>query len=180
MSLNEPFPTPLVIPPQTHRFHPHATYQAEGAQHREPLHIGQPQLHQAQRDDDAVKDVPALLEVLVGVQSNELQHHLCREDPREHLWGTWQSWSACKSVPSFCVGWAAPCLGGNTQIEMRYFPRIEHFVPLGSALIGYHLPVWMVGSSGECFWKRVGIKTRILIGEGIPFCHKDSQHHELE
>lgn len=56
-------------------------YQSEGTQHAEPLDVGQAELHQAEADDDAVEDVPARLEVIVGIQSNDLQHHLSCEDP---------------------------------------------------------------------------------------------------
>ena len=72
---------------------PGLTNQTEGAEHRQPLHIGQAQLHQAERDDDTVKDVPALLEVLIGVHGDELQHHLRCEDACEDLWGGVQSLS---------------------------------------------------------------------------------------
>lgn len=61
------------------------SYQSEGAQHTEPLDVRQAELHEAEADDDAVEDVPARLEVVVRVQSDDLQHHLCCEDPREHL-----------------------------------------------------------------------------------------------
>lgn len=61
------------------------SYQSEGAQHTETLDIGQAELHEAEADDDAVEDVPARLEVVVRIQSDDLQHHLCCEDPREHL-----------------------------------------------------------------------------------------------
>lgn len=60
-------------------------YQSEGAQHAESLDIGQAELHEAEADDDAVEDVPACLEVVVRIQSDDLQHHLCCEDPREDL-----------------------------------------------------------------------------------------------
>ena len=60
-------------------------YQTEGAEHRQPLHIGQAQLHQAEGDNDTVEDVPALLEVVVGVQGNDLEGHLCCEDSCEDL-----------------------------------------------------------------------------------------------
>lgn len=69
------------------------THQTEGPQHRQPLHVGQAQLHQAEGDDDTVKDVPALLEVFVGVHGDELQHHLRCEDAREDLWGAVRSLS---------------------------------------------------------------------------------------
>lgn len=62
-----------------------AGYQAEGAKHRQVAHAGQAQLHEAEDDDDAVEDVPALLEVVVGVQGNDLEGHLCCEDPCEDL-----------------------------------------------------------------------------------------------
>lgn len=57
------------------------TYQPEGAQNAETLHVRQTQLHEAEADDDAVEDVPAGLEVVVRIQSDDLQHHLCSEDP---------------------------------------------------------------------------------------------------
>ena len=60
-------------------------YQAEGAKHRQVAHAGQAQLHEAEDDDDAIEDVPALLEVVVGVQGNDLEGHLCCEDPCEDL-----------------------------------------------------------------------------------------------
>lgn len=62
-------------------------YQTEGTQHRQPLHVGQAQLHQAECDNEAVEDVPALLEILIGVQGDQLQHHLCSENAREDLGG---------------------------------------------------------------------------------------------
>lgn len=55
-------------------------YQPEGTQHAQPLHVRQAQLHEAEADDDAVEDVPARLEVVVGIQSDDLQEHLCCED----------------------------------------------------------------------------------------------------
>ncbi len=61
------------------------SYQSEGAKHTEPLDIGQAELHEAEADDDAVEDVPARLEVVIRIQSDDLQHHLRCEDPREHL-----------------------------------------------------------------------------------------------
>lgn len=109
----------------------HGTYQAEGAEHREPLHIGQAQLHQAQGDDDAVKDVPALLEILVGIQSNELQDHLRREDPRKDLWETAPCHFACKPVLSLGVVWVAPLFFGA-------FPK--HFILLGPVQLGTSSP----------------------------------------
>lgn len=60
-------------------------YQSEGAQHAEPLDVGQAELHEAEADDDAVEDVPARLEVVVRIQSDDLQQHLRGEDSREHL-----------------------------------------------------------------------------------------------
>lgn len=61
------------------------SYQSKGPEHRQAFHIGQAELHQAQANDDAVKDVPTLLEVVVGIQGNDLEAHLCSEDPCEHL-----------------------------------------------------------------------------------------------
>lgn len=62
-------------------------YQTEGTEHRQPLHVGQAQLHQAEGDNEAVEDVPALLEILIGVHGDQLQHHLCSENAREDLAG---------------------------------------------------------------------------------------------
>lgn len=62
-----------------------AGYQAKGAQHRQVAHAAQAQLHEAKDDDDAVEDVPALLEVVVGVKGNDLEGHLCCEDSCEDL-----------------------------------------------------------------------------------------------
>ena len=61
------------------------SHQAEGAQDGQPLDVGQAQLHQAHGHDDAVEDVPAHLEVVVGVHGDQLEEHLGREDPSEHL-----------------------------------------------------------------------------------------------
>lgn len=46
---------------------PSVIYQSEGAEHAEPLHVRQAELHEAEADDDAVEDVPACLEVEVGI-----------------------------------------------------------------------------------------------------------------
>ncbi len=64
------------------------TYQSERAEDRQTLHIGKPQLHQTQTNNNPIKDVPALLKVIVWIQSKDLQHHLCREDSSEHLVST--------------------------------------------------------------------------------------------
>ena len=61
------------------------THQSEGPEHRQSIYIGQAELHQTEADDDAVKDVPALLEVVVRVQGDYLEAHLGGEDAREHL-----------------------------------------------------------------------------------------------
>lgn len=60
-------------------------YQTEGTQHRQVAHARQAQLHEAEDDDDAVEDIPALLEVVVWVKGDDLEGHLCREDSREDL-----------------------------------------------------------------------------------------------
>lgn len=60
-------------------------YQSEGSQDRQPLYIGETQLHQTEANNDAVKDIPALLEVIVGIHGDQLQHHLSCEDPSEDL-----------------------------------------------------------------------------------------------
>lgn len=81
--------------PQTPMPHPPAEgpvrYQAEGTQHRQVAHAGQAQLHEAKDDNDAVEDIPALLEVVVGVESDDLEGHLCCEDPCEDLGREWES-----------------------------------------------------------------------------------------
>ena len=46
------------------------SHQSERPEHRQALYIGQAELHQTQTDDDAVKYVPSLLKVVVGVQSD--------------------------------------------------------------------------------------------------------------
>ena len=61
------------------------THQSEGAQHRKALYVRQGQLHQTQRYDEAVKTVPALLEVVVGVHGHQLGKHFHCKDPGEHL-----------------------------------------------------------------------------------------------
>lgn len=60
-------------------------YQSEGAQDGQTLHVGQTQLHETQTDDQTVKDVPALLKVIIRIQSDDLQNHLSCEDACEHL-----------------------------------------------------------------------------------------------
>jgi len=60
-------------------------HQTEGAQDGQPLDVGQAQLHQAHGHDDAVEDVPAHLEVVVGVHGDQLEEHLRCKDPCEHL-----------------------------------------------------------------------------------------------
>lgn len=60
-------------------------YQTEGAEHRQVAHAGQAQLHETENDDDAVEDIPALLEVVVGVKGDDLEGHLRCEDSREDL-----------------------------------------------------------------------------------------------
>lgn len=67
-------------------------YQSEGSQDRQALNIRESKLHQTEANNDAVEDVPALLEVVVGIQCDQLQHHLSSEDPCEHLGDTrWQN-----------------------------------------------------------------------------------------
>lgn len=63
-------------------------YQSERSQDGQPLYIWETQLHQTEANNDAVEDIPALLEVVVGIQSNQLQHHLSCKDPCEHLENT--------------------------------------------------------------------------------------------
>ncbi len=61
------------------------TYQTEGPENGQSLNIGQSQLHQTECDNDTVKNVPAHLEVIVGVHSNELEHHFSCEDSSKYL-----------------------------------------------------------------------------------------------
>lgn len=62
------------------------TYQTEGPQHRQAALLGRAQLHQAHGDDDAVKDVPSLLEVIVGVEGNDFEDHFGSEEHSKDLW----------------------------------------------------------------------------------------------
>lgn len=61
------------------------SYQSERPEHREAFYVGQAKLHETETDDDAVEDVPAFLEVVVGIQGDDLEAHLCCEYAREHL-----------------------------------------------------------------------------------------------
>lgn len=61
------------------------THQSEGSEHRQSLYIGQPQLHQTQAHNEAIKDIPALLEVVVWVHCNQFGKHFGSEDTSEHL-----------------------------------------------------------------------------------------------
>lgn len=63
------------------------THQTEGSENRQTLDVCEAQLHQTQCDDDAVENVPAHLEVVVGIHCNQLENHLRREDPSENLLG---------------------------------------------------------------------------------------------
>jgi hypothetical protein len=47
-------------------------YQSEGPENGQSFHVGQAQLHEAEAHDDAVKDVPTLLEIVVWIQSDDL------------------------------------------------------------------------------------------------------------
>lgn len=42
-------------------------HQSKGPQHRKSLNIGQAQFHETQAYNDAVKDIPAFLEVVIWV-----------------------------------------------------------------------------------------------------------------
>lgn len=84
-------------------------YQTEGTQHRQVAHARQAQLHEAEDDDDAVEDIPALLEVVVWVKGDDLEGHLCREDSREDLKREQESagpehlaWPASSLLPDSC------------------------------------------------------------------------------
>lgn len=61
------------------------THQSEGSEHRQPLYIRQPQLHQTQAHNEAIKDIPALLEVVVWIHRYQLGKHFSCEDTCEHL-----------------------------------------------------------------------------------------------
>lgn len=64
-------------------------YQAEGAEHRQAALLGCAQLQQAHGDDDTVEDVPLLLEVVVGVEGNDLEGHLhCKKHSKDLRVGT--------------------------------------------------------------------------------------------
>lgn len=61
------------------------SYQPKGPQHGQAFYVGQTQLHQTQTNDNAVKDVPTLLEIVVRVQGDDLEAHFSCEDARENL-----------------------------------------------------------------------------------------------
>lgn len=61
-------------------------YQAEGPHHGHAALLGHAQLDQAHGDDDAVKDVPPLLQVVVGVEGDDLEDHFSRKKHGEDLW----------------------------------------------------------------------------------------------
>ena len=61
----------MEVPQVAKRVH----YQAEGPQHRQAPLPDCTQLYQAHCDDDAVKDVPVLLEVIVGVERYDFEDH---------------------------------------------------------------------------------------------------------
>lgn len=60
-------------------------YQAEGPQHCHAALLGRDQLYQAHGDNDAVENVPPLLEVIVGVKGNDFEEHLSRKEHGEDL-----------------------------------------------------------------------------------------------
>lgn len=61
------------------------SYQSEGPEHRQAFNISQAKLHQTETNNNAIKDVPTLLEVIVRIQSDNLKAHLCCEDACKHL-----------------------------------------------------------------------------------------------
>lgn len=65
---------------------PREHYQAEGPHHRHAALLGHSQLHQAHGDNDAVENVPPLLEVIVGVEGNDFEDHFRSEKHGEDLW----------------------------------------------------------------------------------------------
>lgn len=62
------------------------THQSEWSQNRHAIHVFHAQLHQAQTDNDWIKNIPFLLEVIVWVHSNDLEDHFCREDASKNLY----------------------------------------------------------------------------------------------
>lgn len=62
-----------------------ARYQAEGPQHRQAPLPGRAQLYQAHGDNDAVKYVPLLLEVIVGVQGYDFEDHFSSKKHGKYL-----------------------------------------------------------------------------------------------
>lgn len=69
------------VPQITKRAH----YQAEGPQHCQAPLPGCAQLYQAHGDNDAVKYVPLLLEVIVGVQGYDFEDHFSSEKHSKYL-----------------------------------------------------------------------------------------------
>jgi hypothetical protein len=61
-------------------------YQAKGPQHRQAPLLGHTQLRQAHSDNDAVKDIPLLLEVIVGVKGNDFEDHFSSKKCGKDLW----------------------------------------------------------------------------------------------
>ena len=81
--LHEHHELPLQRRQEAHQLqHPH---QAEGPQHRQAPLPGCAQLYQAHGDNDAVKYVPLLLEVIVGVQGYDFEDHFSSKKHGKHL-----------------------------------------------------------------------------------------------
>lgn len=63
----------------------HPSHQTEGPEDGQPLDVCKPQLHQTERDDDAVENVPANLEIVVWIHGDQFEEHFRREDSCENL-----------------------------------------------------------------------------------------------
>lgn len=61
------------------------SYQPEGPEHRQAFHVGQAQLHQTETNNNPIKDVPTLLEIVVRVQGDDFEAHFSCEDACENL-----------------------------------------------------------------------------------------------
>lgn len=46
-------------------------YQSERPKHGQPLHICQAKLHQTQANNDSIKNIPALLKIVIGIHGND-------------------------------------------------------------------------------------------------------------
>lgn len=69
------------------------THQSESPKHGEAWKGSEDELCEGKKDDNAVKDVPALLEVARRWQSDDLQDRLDRKDSSEKLQQTFTQWA---------------------------------------------------------------------------------------